>query len=79
MRKKFILSAFIIIIIEIVFYFKWIQGLWSLLIFGPYILIGTYDLLQTSHAILRNFPFFGWGRYIMEVLRPKPKLRLVKK
>jgi len=71
MRKKFILSVFIIITIEIIFYFKWIQGLWSLLILGPYILIGTYDLLQTSHAILRNFPFFGWGRYIMEILRPK--------
>jgi glutamate synthase domain-containing protein 2 len=71
MRKKFILSIFIILISEIIFYFKWIQGLWSLLFFGPYILIGTYDLLQTSHAILRNFPFFGWGRYVMEILRPK--------
>ena len=71
MRKKFVLSVYLIIVAEILFIKYWISGLWSLLILGPYILIGIYDITQKSHAILRNFPVFGWGRYLMEVLRPK--------
>ena len=71
MRKKFILSSIFIILIEILFYLFWIKGLWSLLVLGTYIIIGVHDLFQSKHAILRNFPVFGWGRYIFEYLRPK--------
>jgi len=71
MRKKFILSVFLIIVTEFLFFKFWFPGLWSLLILGPYTIIGIYDINQTSHAILRNFPVFGWGRYVMETLRPK--------
>tara|TARA_Y100000590_G_scaffold264929_1_gene297741 strand:- start:393 stop:1985 length:1593 start_codon:yes stop_codon:yes gene_type:complete len=71
MRKNFILSVFFILIIELLFYIYFLSGLWSLLIFGPYILIGLYDITQKRHALLRNFPVFGWGRYLMEALRPK--------
>ena len=34
-------------------------------------LLGFYDINQKKHALLINFPVFGWGRYLMEVLRPK--------
>jgi len=71
MRKKFILSIFFIIICEFLFYKFWTIGLWSLSFFIPYIVIGIYDISQKNHAILRNFPVFGWGRYLMEALRPK--------
>jgi len=71
MRKSFILSILLILIIEILFYIFYKNGLWSLLILGPYILIGLYDINQKRHALLRNFPVFGWGRYLMEALRPK--------
>ena len=71
MRKNFILSIFFILIIELLFYLYLHPGLWSLIIFGPYILIGLYDITQKRHALLRNFPVFGWGRYLMEALRPK--------
>ena len=71
MRKTFILTALLIITLEIFFYFTWTPGLWSLCLAGPFILIGFYDISQKKHAILRNFPVFGWGRYIMEYLRPK--------
>ena len=71
MRKTFIVTALLIITLEIFFYFTWTPGLWSLCITGPFVLIGLYDLSQKKHAILRNFPVFGWGRYIMEYLRPK--------
>ena len=42
-----------------------------MLVLGTYIIIGVHDLFQSKHAILRNFPVFGWGRYIFEYLRPK--------
>ena len=28
-------------------------------------------MVQTKHTLLRNFPLVGWGRYFMEILRPK--------
>ena len=71
MRKSFILSIFFFLIIELLFYIYFNPGLWTLLIIGPYILIGFYDITQKRHALLRNFPVFGWGRYLMEALRPK--------
>ena len=71
MRKSFIISIVLILIIELLFYIYVRPALWSLIIFGPYILIGLYDINQKRHALLRNFPVFGWGRYLMEILRPK--------
>jgi len=37
----------------------------------PIIAVGLYDMVQTRHTLLRNFPIVGWGRYVMENLRPK--------
>src|SRR5690606_19206422 len=34
-------------------------------------IIGYYDLLQTRHTIMRNYPIFGRLRYVLEELRPK--------
>ena len=33
--------------------------------------IGIYDLLQTRHAILRNYPVLGHMRYLLEDMRPE--------
>lgn len=41
------------------------------MIFGPLFVLGYYDLLQTKHTIVRNFPVFGRLRYLAEDLRPK--------
>src|SRR6185312_13125798 len=35
------------------------------------IALGTHDLLQTEHAILRNFPVLGRMRYLLESIRPE--------
>lgn len=43
---------------------------WLLVVLVPITLLGLYDLLQTKHAILRNFPVIGHGRWIMEDIRP---------
>jgi glutamate synthase domain-containing protein 2 len=48
----------------------WPPVLWSLVLILPLLLLGIYDRLQTEHAIRRNFPLFGRGRWLMEALRP---------
>lgn len=37
----------------------------------PLVLLGVYDVLQRDHAILRNFPIVGHGRYLLEAVRPE--------
>lgn len=44
---------------------------WLLAAVVPYIGIGIYDLTQGDHALLRNYPVIGHGRYLMELLRPE--------
>lgn len=33
--------------------------------------VASYDLLQRRHALLRNFPVLGHGRYLLESLGPE--------
>ncbi len=49
----------------------WQPVIWSMLFFGPIILLGIFDLLQKRHAIRRNFPVLGNLRYLMEAIRPE--------
>ncbi len=37
----------------------------------PLVLVGIIDQLQTRHAIRRNFPVIGHGRYLLEAIRPE--------
>lgn len=34
-------------------------------------LLGVYDIIQTRHAILRNYPVIGHMRFLMEMIRPE--------
>jgi glutamate synthase domain-containing protein 2 len=47
------------------------QGGWMLLIFGFLAAVGIYDLQQTRHAILRNYPIIGHIRFMLEAIRPE--------
>ena len=44
--------------------------LWVLLLTGL-VALGVYDLQQTSHAILRNYPIIGHLRFLLEFVRPE--------
>ena len=44
---------------------------WILLITAPFTLLGFYDLVQTRHNLLRNFPVFGHLRWLFEGMRPE--------
>ncbi|HMN22313.1 MAG TPA: FMN-binding glutamate synthase family protein [Ottowia sp.] len=41
------------------------------LLFAALLLIGVYDLNQTRHAVLRNYPILGHVRYALEFIRPE--------
>ena len=45
---------------------------WVLLVFSAVVLgVGIHDLVQTRHAILRNFPVLGHARFFFEFIRPE--------
>lgn len=49
-------------------------GLWSIapvLGFAALLALGLYDLRQSRHAILRNYPILGHLRYFFETIRPE--------
>lgn len=72
MRNEFL--AFSIISVGLVFivgHYAWPPIFWLYFFLIPIILLGLYDMVQQKHAIMRNFPILGRGRYVMEELRPK--------
>ncbi len=72
MRNEFVaFSLLSSLLVGGIAYFLWPPLWWLFIILAPIILIGFYDMLQSKHAIMRNFPVLGRGRYIMEELRPK--------
>ena len=47
------------------------QGLWLFLVFAAFSAVGVHDLLQTHHAVLRNYPILGHLRFLLEFIRPE--------
>ena len=41
------------------------------------ILVAIYDVVQTKHAILRNFPILGHFRYLLETIGPELRQYIV--
>ncbi len=70
-REYFIIfTLLVLIILGAIVYFN-TNLIWVSIIFVPIILLGIYDLVQTKHAINRNFPVIGHFRYILEEIRPE--------
>jgi glutamate synthase domain-containing protein 2 len=42
-----------------------------LLLFGALALLGTMDLIQTRHSVLRNYPLTAHIRFLLEEIRPE--------
>lgn len=49
----------------------WPPALWLFVPVVPVVLVGLYDIIQTKHTILRNFPVIGHFRYWLESLGPE--------
>jgi glutamate synthase domain-containing protein 2 len=46
-------------------------------VFAALTAIGVYDLLQRSHAVLRNYPILGHMRFLFEGIRPEIRQYLI--
>ncbi|MBX9696134.1 MAG: FMN-binding glutamate synthase family protein, partial [Cyanobacteria bacterium] len=45
----------------------WMINPWLLLVLAAVaVIVGICDRIQNVHALRRNYPFIGWGRYIFE-------------
>ena len=71
MRNQFIIHSIAITLILGGIAWFWQPILWAFIIISPLILMGVYDMFQTRHAIKRNFPLIGRGRYMLENMGPK--------
>ena len=51
-------------------YFPKLQ--WAILLGSSFLaIVGIHDLIQTRHAILRNYPVIGHLRFFFEKIRPE--------
>ncbi|MCG8573535.1 MAG: FMN-binding glutamate synthase family protein [Flavobacteriales bacterium] len=52
-------------------YYIHINWIYLFVLFGPLILLGFRDMIQTKHAIKKNFPVIGNLRYFLESISPE--------
>ena len=72
MRNEFIgFTVVSLLAVGLLHYYVWPNAIWMLVFLLPLLILGWYDMLQSKHAIMKNFPILGRGRYVMEELRPK--------
>ena len=50
---------------------------WPLAVLVPLAALGVFDVVQASHAILRNYPIIGHLRYLIEEIRPSIRQYLI--
>jgi hypothetical protein len=70
MRSLFVIVNITAWVMMLLLSFKWPSIIWISLLLIPISLLGLYDMYQTKHALRRNFPFVGRGRWIMKFFRP---------
>ncbi|MCB0343262.1 MAG: FMN-binding glutamate synthase family protein [Pseudobdellovibrionaceae bacterium] len=71
MRKEFVIASIIVVVANIAAIFIYPPFLWSMVVFGPLLVIGYFDFFQPHRGIRRNFPIVGNFRYIFELIRPE--------
>ena len=70
MRKRFYLLATLSLILSAGLTWLWFPAVGLLGLVICVVMLGIYDIFQSKHTILRNFPVGGHGRWFMEWLRP---------
>ncbi len=70
-RRIFIVSSILVSLAMAALYTVWPPVIWSLILFGPIILIGYVDIIQKKQTIRRNYPVLGNFRYMLEAIRPE--------
>jgi glutamate synthase domain-containing protein 2 len=70
-RNIFLVSSALVILLIVLVSSLWFPVWWLLFIVLPLVSIGLYDMFQTKHSILRNYPLVGHGRFLLESVRPE--------
>lgn len=71
MRRQWYIGFGVFLSFLILRAFVWEHARWLPFILVPLVIVWIYDIVQTKHTILRNFPVLGHIRYIFEFLRPE--------
>jgi glutamate synthase domain-containing protein 2 len=66
-----VLLITLILLLDEVYWFPSPYVVIVLVLFGALALIGTMDIFQTRHAVLRNYPLTAHIRFILEEIRPE--------
>lgn len=70
MRASFIIISLLLLSAGFYGYYAYHIIPWYLFLALPLILLGLYDIIQTEHSVLRNYPVVGHVRWLMEKIRP---------
>ncbi|MCP4418845.1 MAG: FMN-binding glutamate synthase family protein [Chloroflexi bacterium] len=71
MRKEFVGASIVIVIAILIVTIFYPPIAWSFILIVPLLAVGYYDYFQHRHAVMRNFPLIGRGRYLFETIRPE--------
>ena len=71
MRRDWYMGFAIVLLSILLFLAMLHDARWFLVFLLPIVLIAIYDLAQTEHTILRNFPVLGHCRFILEFISPE--------
>ena len=56
----------------------WSGWFWpAAIVFGALTVLGVYDVVQSKHAVLRNYPVIGHMRFLFEGIRPEIRQYLI--
>lgn len=77
MKRNFCYALAILTLLVVVAAFIWPVLWWALLVIGPILIVALYDLAQTRHTILRNYPVIGHIRYMLEDMRHQIRQYLI--
>lgn len=78
MRFSTFAGMVVLAVVSLVLSIAWsIWFLLPLVVFAVLSALGVYDVLQTRHSILRNYPILGHMRFIFEGIRPEIRQYLI--
>ncbi len=77
-ERYFVFTAVAVLTVICLVLMPWQNWLWvPALIFAALTALGIRDMMQDSHAILRNYPVLGHARYLFEKIRPEIRQYLI--
>jgi glutamate synthase domain-containing protein 2 len=70
-RQMFFILSVLVVLLVAALGAIWPPSWWAMVVIGPFILLGLYDISQKKHTIQRIYPIVGHMRYLFESIRPE--------